>query len=254
MAQTLLDIVQGILSKLDSDTVNDIGDTVESDQVADIVKQTYYDIIDEFQLPGQRVLTTLESIGDLTRPNLLRVPANTQSLISWQYDARESPTDPLRYIPMEYRLPMDFLKSINYRNSLDTESNMVVQVNPNVNMVVDIRSAPKYWTSFDDDIIVTDNIDLAVDATLQSAKTQAWIEQRMTFVKDSDFVIELPENLGSLLYRTAENEAYSVFKQTVNPKLEQKERRLRIRAERNKHRTQQYENNTMNGGPNYGRS
>jgi hypothetical protein len=80
------------------------------------------------------------------------------------------------------------------------------------------------------------------------------MEKRWVFTKESDFVVNLPQNLGSLLYRTAEGEAYAVYKQSVNPKLEQKERRLRIRAQRNKHRTQQFENNTMNGGPNYGRS
>lgn len=254
MAQTLLDVVQGILSKIDSDTVNDIADTVEADQVADIVKQTYLDIIDEYQLPGQRVLTTLEAVGDIERPNLLMIPKDTQVLMSWQYDARERDGDPLRYIAMEYKLPNEFLKIVNMRNSNDTINYKVVHVTPNLPIIVDIRSAPRYWTSFDDETIVTDNVNLAVDATLQAAKTQAWMEKRWVFRKESNFVISLPQNLGSLLYRTAEGEAYAVFKQSVNPKLEQKERRLRIRAQRNKHRTQQYENNTMNGGPNYGRS
>jgi hypothetical protein len=254
MSQTLLDVVQGILSKIDSDAVNDIGDTVESDQIADIVKQTYYDIIDEYELPGQRVLGTLEGLGDIERPNLLQIPEDTQALLNWQYDARLNDQDPLRYIPMEYRLPVDFLKTVNQRNSLDTVTYKVVQVNPDVKIIVDITAAPRYWTSFDDRIIVTDNVDLTIDTTLQASKTQAWMEKRWVFHKESDFVINLPQNLESLLYRTAENEAYAVYKQSVNPKLEQKERRLRIRAQRNKHRTQQYQNNTMNGGPNYGRS
>jgi hypothetical protein len=254
MAQTLLDVVQGILSKLDSDAVNSISDTVESDQVADIVKQTYYDIIDEYQLPGQRVLTTLEGVSDPSRPNTLKIPENTQALLSWKYDTREADGDPLRYVELKYKTPKDFLTTINYRNSNDTSTYSVVEVSPGVRMVVDIRSAPACWTSFDDETIVTDNVNLAVDATLQSSKTQAWLEKRWVFHKEDAFVITLPENLGSLLYRTAENEAYAVYKQVVNPKLEQKERRLRIRAQRNKHRTQQFENNTMNGAPNYGRS
>lgn len=254
MARTLLDVVQGILSTLDSDTVSSIGDTVEADQVADIVRQVYFDIIDEYQLPGQRVITTLESVSDTARPNLLKLPDDTQSLIQWQYDTRTSPTDPLHYSPVEYRTPVAFLGMVNQRNSGDTERMLVVQVTPEVNIIVDTSTSPRYWTSFDDKYIVTDNVNFDVDATLQGSKTQAFLEKRHIFLKEDSFVINLPQNLESLLFRTAEGTAYAIDKQTVNPKLEQKEKRMRIRAERNKHRSQQYENNLLNGAPDYGRS
>lgn len=253
MARTLLDIVQGILSKIDSDAVSSIGDTVESDQIADLVRQTYLDIIDEYQLPGQRVIETLEGLSDINRPNMLKIPDDTQALLHWQYDIRRAPTDPIQYSPVEYRMPTDFLRLTNLRNAGDTDTYKIVYVEPNVPVIVHKKTRPQYWTSFDDKHIVTDNYNESVDATLQSSKTQAWVEKRHIFVKEDTFVLNLPQNLESLLYRTAENEAYAVFKQTVNPKLEQKERRLRIRAQRNKHRTQQYENNLMNGAPNYGR-
>jgi hypothetical protein len=253
MARTLLDIVQGILSKLDSDTVNSISDTVEADQIADIVKQTYYDIIDEYQLPGQRVISNLEGLSNLTKPNVLKIPDNTQALLTWQYDVRENDQDALRYSPVEYMQPSAFLKMVNQRDSADTDHYLVVEVATNVPIIVDITCGPRYWTSFDDVHIVTDNVNQQVDSTLQASKTQAWIERRAAFLKEDDFVVALPQNLESLLYRTAEGEAYAVFKQAVNPKLEQKERHLRIRAQRHKHRTQQTENNTIFGSPNYGR-
>ncbi len=41
MKYTLLEIVQEILSDMDSDEVNSIDDTTESEQVATIVKSTY---------------------------------------------------------------------------------------------------------------------------------------------------------------------------------------------------------------------
>ena len=252
MARTLLDVVQGILSTLDSDTVSSIGDTVEADQVADIVKKTYFDIIDEYQLPAQRVITNLESVSDLNRPNLLKLPDDAQALLHWQYDMREAGDDPISYRPIEYRPPYEFLKMTNHRDASE-DRYTTVYVETGTPVIIDNTQAPQFWTSFDDKYIVTDSYDSDVDATLQGAKTQAWIEKRWVFLKEDNFVINLPSNLESLLYRTAENEAYALFKQTVNPKLEQKERRLRIRAQRNKHRTQQYENNLLNGAPSYGR-
>jgi len=252
MSTTLLDVVQDILSTLDSDLVSSIGDTVEADQIADIVKKVYRDIIDEYQLPAQRVITTLESVSDTSRPNLLKLPDDAQALLQWNYDHRLEDTDPIRYSPVEYLSPYNFLRITNQRN-VSEEGFEVVYVETGTPIIVDTRYGPKYWTSFDDKYIVTDAIDLHVDATLQASKTQAWIEKRWVFHKLDSFVINLPENLIALLQRTAENEAYALYKQTVNPKLEQKESRLRIRAQRNKHRTQQYENNLLNGAPNYGR-
>jgi hypothetical protein len=75
-----------------------------------------------------------------------------------------------------------------------------------------------------------------VDATLQQSKTQAFLEYGPTFTQADTFVPDLPANLEALFYRTVENTAYALFKQTVNPKLEVKERRLRVRAQRNKHK------------------
>lgn len=252
MARTLLDIVQGILSTLDSDAVSSIGDTVEADQIADIVKKTYFDIIDEYQLPAQRVIGNLEALSDMAKPNVLKLPDDTQSLIQWQYDVREHPLDPISYRPVDYVPPHEFLRMTNARDATE-DSNGIVYVSPDTPMIVVTDAPPQLWTSFDDKHIVTDAYDSGVDASLQASKTQAWMEKRWVFLKEDAFLMNLPQNLESLLYRTAENEAYALFKQVVNPKLEQKERRLRIRAQRNKHRTQQYENNFMNGAPNYGR-
>jgi hypothetical protein len=254
MSRTLLDVVQGILSKLDSDTVNSISDTVEADQIADLVRQTYFDIIDEYQLPGQRQLCNLEALSTTAKPNMLKLPENTQSLIHWQYDVREADQDPLRYVEIDYMAPADFLRMTNQRNSLDTTNYQVVEVAVNVPIIVDITCGPRHWTTFDDNYIVTDNVNKQLEATLQASKTQALIEKRLPFTKADDFVFNLPQNLESLLYRTAENEAYAIYKQAVNPKLEQKEDRLRVRAQRNRHRTQQHENNTIFGSPNYGRN
>lgn len=85
---TLLEITQEILSALDSDAVNSIADTVESTQVATIVRRKYYDILSRGNLPDQQVLLQLTASGDTTKPTLMYLPAGTVQ-IDWlkYYDA-----------------------------------------------------------------------------------------------------------------------------------------------------------------------
>ena len=45
MKKTLLQIVQNILSDLDSEDVNSISDTVEAMQIARVVENTFYNIV-----------------------------------------------------------------------------------------------------------------------------------------------------------------------------------------------------------------
>ena len=54
MTKTLLDITQEILSEMDSDDVNSISDTVESEQVANIVITVYRDMMSNRNWPHQK--------------------------------------------------------------------------------------------------------------------------------------------------------------------------------------------------------
>jgi len=74
MRLTLLDYVQLILSSLDSDEVNSISDTTESAQIANIVKQTYYNIIARTHLPEHKQLLQLEPSINPAQPVLMYIP------------------------------------------------------------------------------------------------------------------------------------------------------------------------------------
>lgn len=52
MDKTLLDLIQEILSSLDSAEVNSYLDTTESLQVARILESTYWDIVSTSSFPG----------------------------------------------------------------------------------------------------------------------------------------------------------------------------------------------------------
>ena len=64
---TLLDMTQRILSSMDADAVNSYTDTIESEQVAYIVRDAYYDLINNIEIPEHRKLITLTALADVTR-------------------------------------------------------------------------------------------------------------------------------------------------------------------------------------------
>ena len=77
MKMTLLEIVQNILSAMDAEEISSISDTIESQQVAEEVKTTYYENFGNFQLRSRFDIIQLEALADSTdKPNILKVPAN----------------------------------------------------------------------------------------------------------------------------------------------------------------------------------
>lgn len=83
MAQlTLLQYVQNILSALNSDQVNSIGDTPESLQVAECVRTTYMNMLGRYDMPEHNQLINLTASNDVNIPTLMFRPAGI-SRIEW---------------------------------------------------------------------------------------------------------------------------------------------------------------------------
>lgn len=251
MAKTLLDIVQDILPLLDSDEINSISDTYEALQIARIVKQEYENIVEEYGLATHGKLSALEAVSDINRPTHLKLPSNVRNVVWWKYDKRLDIASPSLYNDVKYLDPKAFVEQCNSRDSTDTD-NQVVSLDANTKITISKVSSPTYWTTFDNTYIVCDSFDSNVDSTLQESKTQAFVEEIPAFLMDDSFVPELPDQLFALLCRSAEATAYALQKQAVNPKLEQKEKRMRVRAQRNKYRVEEQQT-PFKGTPNYGR-
>lgn len=67
-------MVQSILSSLGSDEVNSISDTTESLQVADIIKQTYMNMLGRYDLPQHNQLFQLNASDSASSPVLMTFP------------------------------------------------------------------------------------------------------------------------------------------------------------------------------------
>ncbi len=79
---TLLDMTQNVLSALSSDEVNSIGDNVESQQIALILKNKYFDIVNRTELPEHSQLIQLQPSLTSTAPVEMIIPDDVPG-IKW---------------------------------------------------------------------------------------------------------------------------------------------------------------------------
>lgn len=247
--RTVLDMTQTILSEMGSDSVNSISDTIEATGVAEVIRQVYFEIIDEMDLHTNRKLVSLEGLGDLAKPTYMRIPENVSSVKWVKYDVRTDVAGNKAYQTISYLSPDEFITMVNSRPSTDTTNYQVIQYDTDIPIIVGVKSAPSFWTSFDDEYIVFDSFDEDVDSTLQSSKSICEVEYRPTFTLSDTFIPDLPENFFNNLYTQALTRCIANNKQQLNPKAEQAERRFRIRAQRSKWRS----NRVGDSGPNFSR-
>lgn len=234
--RTVLDMTQGILNVMDSDEVSSISDTLEATQVANILRDVYFEIVDDKELPHNNELFTLTSLASTSTPTTMKLPDTINKIYWIKYDIRDAAGDDRDYAIMHYMKPEDFVNYVNTRRSTDATSNTVVTLPSGIDLVIDKLSQPQFYTSFDDEYFIFDAYKASLDAWLQGAKTMCYGSTRPTFTVSDGFVPDLPENLFNLLYNTAMNRCLAVVKQQLNPMIDRLEKRTRVRSQRNKWR------------------
>jgi hypothetical protein len=217
---TLLEMTQDILSDMDSDEVNSINDSVESLQVAQIIKTTYYNIIDGRDYDFLYELFQLESSGTSSRPTHMKLPENIIDLKYIKYNTRKSADTKDKYLKIDYLNPEDFMEVLDTRDS--SKSNItVVTDTTGISLNIKNDKAPEYFTSFDDENLVFDSHDSAVDSTLTNSKTQCHGKRSVAFTLSDSFTPDLPVQMFSYLLAEAKSVAFVTLKQVANAKAEQ---------------------------------
>lgn len=246
MKQTLLQIVQDLLSEMDSDEVNSISDTAEAEQVARIVRRCYYDIVEEHDLPSKGGLIKLESASSVSNPTRLKLPDRTSS-IDWIKYADLDGTEK-HYRDVQYVTPSDFIDRITKRDPGDSNI-VVVSYAAGLDLPIMNDRFPNMWTAFDDKYIYFDSWDSTQTSTIVANHTMCFGHTTTAFELDDDAIPHLPDNLFPYLYYRAKTICFADIKQSPNVKAEQSENRLRIRSQRNKWRSRRHNNE----GPDFGK-
>lgn len=232
MKYTLLELTQNILSRLDSDEVDSISDTVEATQVARIVRNTYFNILTRSNLPEHKKLVQLTSSGSSLQPVLMIRPDNVQKIDWVKYNVRLA-TDLIDRFDYVTILPLtQFLEMTDGLDSSDTSVDTMVL--NGITFTFSNNMKPTFCTIVDDLYIVFDSYDSGVETTLQTAKTKVFALTVPTFALVDTTIPDLDDVQFPLLLSEATSVAFVDLKQMPNQKAEQESRRNWISLQRTK--------------------
>jgi hypothetical protein len=224
---TLLSMVQNILSSLDSDNVNTIDATPESSQVAEVIRETYFEILDRRNWEFMSVTGQLESVGDTDKPTKIKIPETFHRIGCLKYKVNDPSDATAKWKELTYLYPYEFINKVQGYDT--SESNVTVYTNDsNVELYCKNDTDPSYYTSFDDQYIYFDNYDSSKDTTVQQSKTSVIAVKTKTFTLSDTFVPDLPDEMFSLLLSESKSTCHLLFKQQPNYKAEQVARRQYI--------------------------
>jgi len=225
MKRTLLELTQSILSDMDSEPVNSIFDTEEAQQVASVIKDTYYNIIAARSIPEHDRLLKLTALSDNSRPTHFTYPANSKEVRVFEYDNKE----------VYWKDPVDFLNDM----PSPTADNAVEVLDPlsGTKLYISNDKNPKYYTSFDDQYIVCNSYDAAVENTLQESKTRCWGSVYPTWSVTDTFIPDIDEVLFPYLLAESKSVCFDIFKSGSTPKIEQAARRLKSYVQNDQHKS-----------------
>jgi len=240
MKTTLLQIVQSILSDMDSEDVNSLTDTVEAQQIASVVEDTYYNIIAAREIPEHSRLLSLVALADTNKPTHFKYPTDTKKITRIEYNVGTVANKEFKQIY--------FVDPLVFLDRMDEANTLVETFEGSVDIFVASDRDPAYYTSFDDEYLIFDSFNSAEETSLQASKTRAWGSVYPTFSQTDAFEPDLDNTLMPLLLAEAKSACFSLFKGGSDPKVEQAARRLKSYVQND-----QYKNKRANKRNSYGR-
>lgn len=248
--ETLLEIVQDILSDADGDEVTDISATIESDQCARVVRTCFNNIVDGSDLSHPRTLKQLTATS-ATTPAMMTRPEGFHEIEWIKYDSKTTAGGDQNYLEIDYMDPKDF---VEYTSSRTLSDSTVEGMTMDSGHVVLIRNdhAPRYWTIFENyDNIVFDAYDSNLDTNLQASKSLAYGAQKPTLALTNGAQPDLPKNLFNRLKNDARAMYFDLYKDGVTSEIDRLRRRSEVRSQRHRHVTKLAERTQTR--PDYGR-
>ena len=242
------------MSAMDSDEVNDIGDTVESQQVVDIIETVFNEFASEYHFPEHHSLFQLEATGSST-PTVLTRPSNAVDIDWFRYNHQLTSENNTDYYEL---IPIGLEEFIRRMDGYDVDQSNVEQftftTDEGQGFTFTVRNdiMPTYFTVIRDKHFLCDAYDSDEETNLQKSKTMCFGKLEPTFTRSNTFVPPFDESVFSAFYNEAKSQCINDLKQTLNQKTEIKARRGQIRINKNRHDFT-VSSGYKNQSPNFGR-
>lgn len=243
MNRTLLEMVQSILSDMDSEGVNSISESVEAEQIASVIQDTFFNLVSARDIPEHRQLIKLTALSDTSKPTHFKYPDNIRQLSRIDYNVSTTETN---FREIAFVEPMVFIDRMNQDTSKTTT---VTDVKGGTTLFIGNDTSPTYYTSFDDEHIVMNSYDAAVETTLQNNKTRAFGYIYPIFTLADDFQPDIDDTMLPYMLAEAKSTCFSLFKSGSDPKIEQSARRLKSFVQNDMYKTKR-----VNKRPHYGKN
>jgi hypothetical protein len=248
---TLIDIVQDILSDADGDEVNSISDTVESEQCARVVRNEFKAIVDEFDIKYHETVVQLDATSSSTPTQMTR-PESFHSIEWIKYNKKTTAGGDQAYETVTYMEPTRFLEMTSTRTASDSDMTEQALGSSGHSIVIKNDAAPTYWTIIEGyDDIIFDSYDSALETNLQASKSLARGVARPAFALADATIPDLPQNLMQLLKNRARAFYFDVYAGGTTKEVDKRQRNSEVRSQRKKYITKKLQQERS--GPNYGR-
>lgn len=249
MAYTLLEMVQRVARKLNSDEVSELDETIESSDIAHEVLDTFEDLMHntEWEFLKHQPRKLAEKLNGQSVVSL-RLPSDVVHIESLMYECQTDATSDRIFREIKYLSPAEF-QQMTLGRKLDTNCVEVTVGEFRIRVFND--TPPSYFTSFDEKEIVFDSYNAAIDTTgVVATKTAAIAKVVLLGTYSETWSPSVPEFIYNLWYHEAVARCSSCIRGVEDGRSERMARRAMVTALR-------YDNaagpNNADDGVNYGR-
>lgn len=224
-------MVQDILSAMESDEVNSIGDTVEGLQVAQEIKTSFEALFNNYEWPSNDGLISLSPSNDPDQPTVMTIPDEVNEIYWIKYN--QGTLDAPEIAEVRFQDPELFFRY----GTVYANGQSPVQLVGDFYVRTDTH--PQHWTTFDNNKILFDSYNSSVDSTLQESKVICWGRKTPGFVLADDFIPPIDSALFPVLLSEAKRMCFVNFKGVSNANEERRARDQKVRLQRHLWRARQ---------------
>lgn len=206
---------------MNSFQVNSISDTEEALQVASIIEDKYYSMLETMDWPVDSNYLPLVASNVNAGPTTLSIPAEVDKIDHLRYDG----------VSLDYIDPELFLQKALDPANADNADMTLVQFGPDIQGYVLKNKNPEYFTTFDDKLIVCDSYDAETEDKLVTSKSLASVFKHQVITIDDSTPIPITKKMEPYFLAEVKAACFKKIKQQVSDEDERDRRIQRSRLQ-----------------------